>query len=204
MLKQTGSVQPGYRMRILASVLMTVIVAGCSTRQVSDTLEGSTAQRLVTYSLEKFIADLVSQPELSLTNHSVHLQVHFLADHPMADYATRLLTAQLEMTHSMQVKPANESADFQVDVFFNSIGTDRDDFGLTVPSLGLFTGVDSRIELLAIDMFHGITEGHAMIRPLTGDPASHSVSRTERILTRIRRDKVSTPILELPWGQFDL
>ena len=157
----------------------------------------------VTYSLEKFIDELVSQPELLLTNKSVDLRVHFLAGHPMAGYATQLLTTQLEMTHSIEVVPAYEPADYRVDVFFNSIGTDRDNFGLTVPSLGLFTGVDSRIEILALDMFHGITEGHAIVKSLTDESAGNSIRRTERILTKIRTDNVSTPILEFPWNQLD-
>ncbi|MFT6308925.1 MAG: hypothetical protein ACJA0Z_004102, partial [Halioglobus sp.] len=47
---------------------------------------------------------------------------------------------------------------FEVDVFFNSVGTDSDDFGLSVPTFGLVPTSDS-INILALDMYHGITEG---------------------------------------------
>ncbi len=176
-----------------------LLLFGCSTRQVSNTLEGSTAQRLVTYSLEKFVVELADQPELTLKNKRVHLNIHFLQGHPMIDYARQLLAVQLELVHGIQVSAAEDPADFQIDVFFNSLGTDVDNFGLTVPTFGLITTTDSRLEVLALDMFHGVTEGHAIVKPEAGG----EIRRTKRILTRIRRDNVSTPVVEFPLNQLD-
>ncbi len=176
-----------------------LLLFGCSTRQVSNTLEGSTAQRLVTYSLEKFVVELADQPELTLKNKRVHLNIHFLQGHPMIDYASELLAVQLELVHGIQVSAAEDPADFQIDVFFNSLGTDVDNFGLTVPTFGLITTTDSRLEVLALDMFHGVTEGHAIVKPEAGG----EIRRTKRILTRIRRDNVSTPVVEFPLNQLD-
>lgn len=184
---------------MLPVILVMLFLSGCSTRQVSNTLEGSTAQRLVTYSLEKFVVELADQPELTLKNKRVHLNLHFLQGHPMIDYAQQLLAVQLELVHGIQVSAVEDPADFQIDVFFNSLGTDVDNFGLTVPTFGLLTTADSRLEVLALDMFHGVTEGHAIVKPEAGG----EIRRTKRILTRIRRDNVSTPIVEFPLNQLD-
>lgn len=180
-------------------VIAVLVLAGCSTRQVSPTLEGSTAQRLVTLSINKFIQSLAQQPEIkSLEGKDIHLGVHFLKDHQLLDYATQLLAAELQIIHSIKIVSAEEPAEFDVDVFFNSIGTDSDDFGLSIPTLGVVTTADGTIDILALDMFHGITEGYAIVKADTG-----SITKTERVLARIRRDNVSTPFLNFPLNQVD-
>lgn len=166
---------------------------------MTSTLEGSTAQRLVTLSLDRFIESLAAQPEVSaLKGRTIHLGVHFLKDHQLIDYANRLLNAQLQIIHDIQVVDPSESAAFEIDVFFNSIGTDSDDFGLTIPTLGLATTSDGTIDLLALDMFHGITEGYAIVKTDNG-----SIKRTDRLLARIRRDNVATPVISFPLNQVD-
>ena len=180
-------------------VLSALVLAGCSTRQVTTPLEGSTAQRLVTFSLDKFIEELAEEPEISaLEGKTIHLGVYFLKDHQLIDYATRLLSAQLQIIHDVTIADADESAEFEVDVFFNALGTDSDDFGLSIPTLGFATTPDGTINILALDMFHGITEGYAIIQADSG-----SIVKTERLLARIRRDNVSTPILDFPINQID-
>lgn len=176
-----------------------LVLAGCSTRQVSSTLEGATAQRLVTLSLNKFIEGLADTPEITaLEGKTVKLGVHFLEDHQLIDYATRLLTVQLQIIHGIVIADLGAAAEFEVDVFFNAVGTDSDDFGLTVPTLGLATTSDGTINILALDMFHGITEGYAIIKADSG-----TIQKTERVLARIRRDNVSTPIFDFPLNQVD-
>ena len=84
-------------------VLAACVLVGCTTRQVTSSLEGSTAQRLVTFSLDKFIIDLAQEPEISaLEGKTVHLGVHFLKDHQLIDYATKLLTAELQIIHDIK------------------------------------------------------------------------------------------------------
>jgi hypothetical protein len=172
----------------------------CSTRQPSDTVSGSTAQRLVTYSLEKFVRNLTRQPEMQkLQGQTVALKLHFLKDHTLLDYATELVRHRLQRKYQVTLVPARAPARFEVAVFFNSIGTDYDSFGLTVPSFGLASGPDARISLLSIDMFHGITEGYALLK----DTQTDSSSRTQKLLARVRADNVTTPILEFPVNQLD-
>ena len=176
-----------------------VTVAGCSTRQVVDPLEGATAQRLVTYSLDRFIEELLAQPEIvALAGETVRLDVHFLQEHPLIDYSERLIDTELQLTHGIAVAGPDDPSVAELDVFFNSMGTDSDDFGLSIPTLGLTPGRDS-IPVLALDMYHGITEGYAVIR----SEADGSIEKTERLLARIRRDNVSTPVIDFPVNQLD-
>ena len=176
-----------------------VAVAGCSTRQVVDPLEGSTAQRLVTYSLDQFVDELLAQPEIAeMAGEVVRLDVHFLLGHPLGRYSERLIDTQLQLTHGIRVAAPDESATTQLDVFFNSMGTDNDAFGLTLPTLGLTPGA-STINVLALDMYHGITEGYAVVRSEQG----RSIRKTKRVLARIRRDNVSTPIIDFPINQLE-
>lgn len=188
-----------HRGLVIVAILSTFVMAGCSTRQVVDPLSGSTAQRLVTYSLNRFIEELMAQPAIAeMRGESVVLGVHFLSEHPLIDYATRLITAEMQLTHDIKVAAPDESPTLGLDVFFNSIGTDNDDFGLSVPTLGL-AGSSESINILALDMYHGITEGYAIVTSADGG----SIRKTERVLARIRRDNVSTPIIDFPLNQLE-
>lgn len=181
-------------------LLAVCLSAGCSTRQLSDTVNGSTAQRLVTYSLEKFVQNLASQKELNvLKGRKVLLTVNFVDDHSLLDYATQLLRYKLESRYEVEFTDNVELAQYEMNVFFNSIGTDHDSFGLSLPGLGLSTSADSRISILSIDMFHGITEGFAVLK----NTESAVSDRTRRILARVRADNVTTPIIEFPITQLD-
>ncbi|MDC0435504.1 hypothetical protein OAM69_07710 [bacterium] len=185
--------------QLTVMVLSALVLAGCSTRQIVTELEGSTAQRLVTFSIDKFIKDLADLPEIkALKGKTVHLGVHFLKDHQLLGYTTRLLNAELQIIHEIKIADAGEPADFDLDVFFNSMGTDNDTFGLSIPTLGFVTTPDATIDILALDMFHGITEGYAIVQDDAG-----SIVKTDRVLARIRRDNVSTPIINFPLNQLD-
>ena len=186
--------------KALMLLLMVSLLSSCSTRQLSDTVPGSTAQRLVTYSLEKFVRNLTKQTELHpLTDKKVALKVHFLKDHSLLDYATQLLRHHLERRFQVEFAEAGEPAQYEVDVFFNSIGTDHDSFGLSLPSFGLVAAANSRIDILSFDMFHGVTEGYALLK----NTESSVTDRTQRLLARVRADNVTTPIVEFPINQLD-
>ncbi len=184
---------------LLMLVILCFVATGCTTRQLTDNLQGSTAQRLVTYSLENFLEELVQQPQLALKNSKVNLNINFVEEHPLTRYANQLLVAKLESTHGIRVSGNGEPADYQIEVFFNSLGTDQDSFGLSLPTLGLAGVSDSRIDILALDRFHGVTEGYALVR----SSKDGTRSNTRRLLSRVRADSVTTPILTFPLNQLD-
>ena len=188
--------RPGFA---VVALLSAFVVAGCSTREVVDPLSGSTAQRLVTYSLDQFIEELIAQPEIAeMQGRTVRLGVHFLSEHPLIEYATRLITAQMRLTHDITAAAPDESPGLELDIFFNSIGTDNDDFGLSVPTFGLGGSADS-VNILALDMYHGITEGYAIVTSADGG----GIQKTDRVLARIRRDNISTPVIDFPLNQLE-
>ena len=203
-----GCVEADAEVKIISKVMrcaffagLFCVAAGCSTRQTADVLEGSTSQRLVTYSLEKFVTELVKQPQVTVAADSrVLLNVLFLHDHPMVAYARQLIARQMEVSNGITVVSSHrEDTDFEIDVFFNSIGTDRDSYGLSLPTLGLAPSPDGKINILAIDMFHGLAEGYAVIKQVdTG-----AVARTNRLLARVRADNVATPVLDFPINQLE-
>lgn len=181
-------------------IALTIILSACGTRQISDSISGSTAQRLVTYSLERFVTGLLEQPEFSLLdNETVHLNLHFVRDHPLLDYANELLSYHLKTQRSAEAATSGDPHRYEINVFFNSIGTDHDSIGLSVPTFGLASTPDSRLSVLSIDRFHGVTEGYATIL----DTQQDSVVRTKRILSRVRTDNVATPVLDFPINQLD-
>ena len=180
-------------------LILLCISSACTTRQVTDAVSGSTAQRLVTYSLEAFVDELFSQPQFEpIAFSKIDLNVHFLKDHVMLDYATAVLGFQLQSKHQIELTETGEASDYEVDVFFNSLGTDYDTFGLSIPSLGLTA--NETVSVLTADMFHGVTEGYALVKRVGGT----AVERTEKILTRVRTDNITTPVIDFPLNQLDL
>lgn len=186
--------------KIFSICIAAAITCSCATRQTSDTVSGSTAQRLVTYSLEKFVTELVSQPELAVvTGTQTRLNVHFLKNHPLMDYTEELLKYHLVTKHNVELTDNTTSPRYEINVFFNSIGTDYDTYGLSVPTLGLAATPNSRISLLAIDMFHGVTEGYATVK----NTQTNKTTKSTRLLARVRADNVATPILDFPINQLE-
>lgn len=184
---------------LVVALLSAIVISGCSTRQVVDPLAGATAQRLVTYSLSQFIEELMTEPAIAeMRGESVGLGVYFLSEHPLLEYATRLITAQMQLTNNIKVAAPDESPTLRLDVYFNSIGTDNDNFGLSVPTLG-FGGTADSIDILALDMYHGITEGYAIVTSAD----SGGIQKTGRVLARIRQDKISTPVIDFSLNQLE-
>jgi len=191
----------GARMRIVMLLFVCLnTLAACSTRQVTDSVSGSTAQRLVTYSIERFIPRLLAARELDVINNkTVYLQTHFLNDYALLDYATEVLAYKLNSQRGVVLVGEGESHDYNLDVFFNSIGTDNDNYGLSLPSFGIFGSVDARVSLLAIDRYHGVTEGYAVVSQVQGNV----IAQTSKSSARVRADNVTTPIISFPINQLE-
>lgn len=184
--------------KLFSALLLLVLVvasSGCSTRQVTDGLGGSTGQRLVTYSIEKWIEDLPDKPFESLRDQSVYIKTHFVQESEALNYATGLLTLKLQQRFQILPAASTDSARYELTFFFNSLGTDADYAGLSLPFIDVSGGgTSSRIDLLALDMYHGVSEGHYILK----DNESGAISFSERALARVRADSLSTPILKIP------
>ncbi|QEP44734.1 hypothetical protein D5085_17285 [Ectothiorhodospiraceae bacterium BW-2] len=180
--------------------LMVLAVAGCSTRQVVDHYNGSTEQRLISYSLEKMVLSLPEEEFLPLAGKRVYLQSHFIKTGALLDYAQRLIATGLEQRFAIVVTKERAEADIELELFFQSIGTDTDTFGLSLPLVNLSdTSETAQIDILAVNMYHGISECRYYIRDL----ASGEIVVTNKVLARVRTDKFATPIFSFPLSHLD-
>ena len=171
-----------------------IFLSACSTRQVYDKYSGSTAQRLVTYSIQKLAHEMKDEDFEAFRGKKIHLNTHFIVQTQDLRYAHEYFQMEFRKRFDMQmVKETN--ADFVFDLFFYSLGTDQDTYGLTIPIVNLNDPSQTvRIDILAMDMYHGISEAKLYIT----DTSSQAVLERDRWLARVRTDKVSTPIFAFP------
>ena len=175
-----------------------LILAGCSAREVNDSLAGSTAQRLVTYSIDEMVTRL-SGPRLdALKGRKLYLETHFLAESAIKAYADERLRIALTERFGASLVDAPEHADQSMSVFYTSLGTDQSQDGFFLP-LGYVPGVDQRltIDLITVKHFHGIAEMYYYI----GETGIEFRSDKQRAV--IRTDVLGLPIIELPISDLD-
>jgi hypothetical protein len=178
-----------------------LVLGGCSTRQIVDRLEGATAQRLVTYSIDRMISELPEAPLNRLQGQRVWMNAHFIRNDPMLDYAVARLQAEINQRHAVTWAENAATAEQVIDVFFTSLGTDKDSFGISLPIPTTLTTDQGfgRIDVIAMDMFHGVSEVFFYIR----DAQNQQVVKSERYKTQIRTDKLSLPIMTIPINTLD-
>ncbi len=180
---------------------LSLMATGCSTRQVVDQMSGSTAQRLVTLSIDKLISELPTQPLDQLQGSKVFLQSHFIKRDPLLDYATSRLRVEIEKRHRVTWAQQVEDADKIIDVFFTSLGTDQDSLGfsLPIPTVTNQGNEIARVDILAYNMYHGISELYFYIR----DTGKNTLVASQRQKAQIRTDKLSLPVITIPVSTLD-
>lgn len=177
----------------LTGLLIVILIAGCSTRQSHSAYSGSTAQRLVTHSIHKFARQLSDETFDTLRHQRVLLQSHAVRDNRTLHYAHDYITRELERRFNINF--VYEDPDYIIDIFFMSLGTDQDTFGLAIPIVDIFDASQRvTIDLMAVDMYHGITEGKIYVTEVS----SGTVEARGRVMARVRADIVSTPVFDFP------
>ncbi len=185
-------------MRNLWSVLTMVLVCccwSCSTREVVDDFSGSTAQRLTTYSVDAAMEKLPEEPLSLLTEKRVHLECAFAEAMPAIDYARRRLEVELIERYDCTLVESPEEAEILLRFFFNSLGTDAEHAGFQTPEFSLpGVPVVPGIDILTLNMFHGITECYYYIL----DANRQVLAKGDRVKAVIRSDKIGLPIISIP------
>lgn len=177
-----------------AALSSLMLLSACSTRQVYDKYSGSTAQRLVTYSIQKLASEMKDDDFEGMRGKNIHLNTHFIVDTQDLRYAHEYFEMEFRKRFDMRMV-AEKDADYVFDLFFYSLGTDQDTYGLTVPIVNLNDPAQTvRIDILAMDMYHGISEAQLYVT----DTSTQAVLERDRWLARVRTDKVSTPIFAFP------
>lgn len=179
--------------KLLAVGIAALLIIGCASRQVQDSLVGSTAQRLVTYSVDDLVASL---PETDFTAYSgqrMYIDSHFVEHPEIQAYADRRLGLELTRRFDIEIVGERLMADAVLNVFYTSLGTDQAYRGFYLP-LGFIPGLSetARINLITLEQFHGIAEMYYYVGQ-TG-----TERRGDVIQARTRSDALGLPIITIP------
>jgi hypothetical protein len=182
----------------LAIFLSCIILAACSTRDLQDTFAGSTSQRLVSHSIDDLVSGL-SDPYLDqLKNKKVFLNSYFLSDSSLKNYADERLSIELAGRFGAKVVKTQADSESVMTVFYTSLGTDIDSFGISIP-LGYVPGIDdsTKLNIITLEKFHGISELYYYI----GETGHEH--RSKVIQAKVKTDALGLPFITIPLSNVD-
>lgn len=186
--------------------LLLLLLTACSTRGLNNHFASATEQRLVTQSLDKLIKALPASDFQPLQEQDVYLQCYFIAptvdgtEHsPLLDFACQRVKMELLERFNGRLADSPEQAAYQVHFFFNAIGTDQDSLGITTPELYIPGLGISKIDFIALEMFHGVSEGYYYIV----DNRNAETMRGMLRKARVRTDRLNLPFISLPLNTLD-
>lgn len=177
---------------LIAAIAMT----GCGSRQVQDSLTGSTAQRLVTHSIDKVVSQLPERDFAGLEGRRVFIESHFIERSEIRNYADRRLATELSRRFGAEIVYTRDEADRVLRVFYTSLGTDQNKLGFFLP-LGYIPGIaeTASLNLVTLEQFHGVAEMYYYF-----GQHGHE-QRSELLQGRVRTDALGLPIITIPISQ---
>jgi hypothetical protein len=179
-------------------MILALTASGCSSRQVQDSMVGSTAQRLVTYAIDDLIGQLPAGDFESLRGQRVFVASHFVEHSGVQDYADKRLAVELARRFGIDVVADPLVADARISVFYTSLGTDSGQRGLFLP-LGYLPGLTetAQVNLITLEQFHGVAEMYYYV----GETGSER--RGTILQARMRSDALGLPIITIPISSID-
>lgn len=186
--------------KLTALLLLSVIpIVSCASREVTDKYSGATAQRLTAHSIHDMIKSLPETDFALLREKPVFLACYFLNDSQLLAYARKRMELELLDKYQCRLVQDPSIAALKLHVFFTSLGTDADLFGLQTPALAI-PGIGlSSIDLVTLEMFHGITELYYYII----DDQDRIIAKSEPLKTTVRNDSLGLPIITIPINTVD-
>ena len=183
---------------LLVAVLITLALTGCSTRHLTDNLQGSTAQRLLTHSIDDLIDKLPQEQLSGLRGQRIYLETNFVHASDVKNYADKRLALALQRRFGAQLVDSRAEADQIMNVFYNSLATDQSDFGFSIP-LGFVPGAsaDTKINIISLEKYHGISEMYYFLGP-TG--VEH---RSATLQAVVRTDALGLPLITIPLSNLE-
>ncbi len=182
------------------ALLIMAMTSSCATRGIHDKYSGATEQRLITQSIDKLINMLPEEHFALLKGQKIYLECYFIENTDYLKYAKKRLELELMEKYNGTLAAAPESADMVLHVFFNAIGTDQDKIGFKTPDF-IIPGVGGAvsIDLITLDMFHGVSELYYYII----DQKSMAITRGEKVRSTVRTDNLAFPIISIPINTLD-
>ncbi|MBC2696278.1 MAG: hypothetical protein HF982_13585 [Desulfobacteraceae bacterium] len=176
-------------------LIVLCLVCSCSTCEIREHYTGSTEQRLISLSINKLMTMLPEKDFSILRGEKVLLRCYFLELTALFEYAQKRLKMELMDNYQCQMVESSDDANLILHVFFTSLGTDIDKFGITTPDLVLpVMGGISSMDLIALSMFHGITELYYYVL----DSDHQVLVKGKRIKSVTRNDSLSLPFITIP------
>tara|TARA_R110002167_G_scaffold288906_3_gene493913 strand:+ start:715 stop:1323 length:609 start_codon:yes stop_codon:yes gene_type:complete len=184
--------------RLIVIFLAASIISACSTRDVQSELNGSTSQRLISHSIDDLVTKL-NDPHLDdLKDKKVYLNSYFIENNKFKDYADHRLSLELQSRFGAIVVDSQTESDQVMTVFYTSLATDFDNFGISIP-FGYVPGVDdsARLNILTLEKFHGVSEMYYYVGP-TG-----TENRSKVIHAKVKTDALGLPFITIPLSSVD-
>lgn len=176
-------------------LIILCLVCSCSTREIREHYSGSTEQRLTSLSINKLMTMLPEKDFSILRGEKVLLRCYFLESTELFEYAQKRLKMELMDKYQCQMVESSDDANLILHVFFTSIGTDIDKFGISTPDILLpVVGGVSSVDLISLSMFHGITELYYYVL----DSDHQVLVKGERIKSVTRNDSLLLPFITIP------
>jgi len=177
-------------------LLALILISGCGSRQVQESLTGSTAQRLVTYSIDDLMKALPAEDFEPWRGKRLWVESNFIEDSATKQYADHRLELSLRQRFDIELAEARDESDARLSVFYTSMATDQQLAGLFLP-VGVIPGFQeqTRINLLTLEKFHGVAELFYFIE------SDRGIERGPTILARTRSDALGLPIITIPLSQ---
>ena len=154
-------------MKRLIILPLCLFLYSCSARQVVTIYEGSTAQRLVTYSIDRSVENFPAKALKLMRGQAVYVDFNYLQGMTGHDYLHHRLTAELH-NKGIAVVDDESKATMVMDVFCTSLGTDNSYSGLNTPAIPTIFGTLPTIKLFGVDLYRGITEFYFFLYNKTG------------------------------------
>lgn len=185
-------------MRLILLFLICLVLAACSTRDLQGTLGGSTAQRLVTHSIDDLVRSIEDEKLDALEGKNVYINSYFLSDSPLKAYADKRLAIELESRFGINVVATQEESEQVMTAFYTSLGTDLDNFGIAIP-FGYVPGVaeNTQLNIITLEKFHGIAEMYYYI----GETGSEN--RSQVLQAKVKTDALGLPFITIPLSNID-
>lgn len=179
--------------RLVLIAGLVALAAGCTTRQVHDSLAGATAQQLMTYSIDRLVQRLPEEDFRRYAGKRIHLRSHFVEHDAVRAYADRRLTLALARRFDLEVVDEPGQADVSLTVFYTALGTDFSRKGFYLP-LGTASGGEevTELNLITLEQFHGVAEMYYFL----GERGFET--RGPTLQARTRTDAIGLPIITVP------
>lgn len=178
---------------MVSLLLLLPLLIGCAARQAQDSLSGSTAQKLVAYSIDDLAGALPETHFSAWSRKQMVLQTHLIGNEEIRRYADERLKLELQRRFDIEIIEDRQRADGVINVFYTSLATDRDTQGFFLP-LGFLPGMDAeaRINLITLEQFQGVAELYYFI----GETGTEQ--RGKILHARTRSDALGLPIITIP------